>query len=89
MTGDLEKYLKTNEFVEGEEIFSFKVKQRLCNVSISNADLFFIVNGFPRDPIELKPFDSIFTRPKIWPWWVKVGFLPMTGNAVNDDKVLS
>ena len=47
MTGDLKKYLKTNEFEEGEEIFSFKVKQRLCNVSISNADLFFIVNGFP------------------------------------------
>ena len=45
-----------------------------------------IVNGYPNDPIELRPFDYWF-RPRFIPqWWIAVSFLPMTRNALNDQK---
>ena len=46
-----------------------------------------IVNGFPKNPIELCPFNHCFTKEKIIQNWIAVGFLPMTGNATNDPKV--
>jgi hypothetical protein len=62
-------------------------KGSICNVNITNFDLSHIVNGFPNDPIELRPFDNCFTKEKIIQNWIAVGFLPMTGNAANDPKV--
>ena len=62
-------------------------KGSICNVNITNFDLSHIVNGFPNDPIELRPFDNCFTKDKIIQNWIAVGFLPMTGNAANDPKV--
>ena len=50
-------------------------------------DLAAITNGFPGGPIEKRLFDFFFQRYKIVNWWIKVGFIPMTRNAVNDPKV--
>ena len=41
--------------------FSFEVKGSHCNVKLDNNDLSAIVNGYPDDPIELRPFNKIFT----------------------------
>ena len=59
----------------------------ICNVTLSNRDLGNIVNGFPNDPVENRPFDYCFTQENIIKTWVRVGFMPMTGNAANDPKV--
>jgi len=56
-------------------------------VNIGNRDLGHIVNGFPGDPLAMRPFDKCFTTVKIVNTWIVVGFLPMTGNAANDPKV--
>jgi len=59
----------------------------ICNISFTNLDLANLVNGWPGDPIDLRPFDCHFTAKSIIRSWIAVGFLPMTGNAVNDPKV--
>lgn len=64
-----------------------KKQRSICNVNITHRDLSFIVNGYSNDPIELRPFDHCFTKENIIKTWIAVGFLPMTGNAVNDPKV--
>lgn len=90
MTEDLAAYLDAHQDEEDNENgdkFTFSIKQNVCNVSITNRDLSFIVNGLPNDPIEKKPFSNTFTRSNIWSWWNKVGFIPMNRNAVNDPKV--
>ncbi len=90
---DLEEYLEEEGDADwdndddDEENFTFEVKGSVCNVKINNCDLSSIVNGFPGDPISLRPFDKIFTRQNIWLWWCKVGFIPMNRNTLNDDKV--
>ena len=56
-------------------------------MNITNRDLSFIANGYSNDPIELRPFDHCFTKENIIKTWIAIGFLPMTGNAVNDPKV--
>ena len=66
------------------------VKKRgtsFCIVSIGNRDLANIVNGFSGDAIELRPFDYCFQKTMIIDAWRKVGFIPMTANAVNNPKV--
>lgn len=50
-------------------------------------DLGNIVNGYPGDPVHLRPFDFCFTKEKIIKTWINVGFMPMTGNAALDPKV--
>jgi len=70
-----------------KEQYTFTVKGSVCNVKLDNCDLSGIVNGFPGDPISLRPFDRYFTRANIWKWWCNVGFMPMTRNALNDEKV--
>ena len=37
--------------------------------------------------MELRPFDFCFTQEKIIKTWIKVGFMPHTGNAALDPKV--
>ena len=69
------------------ESIAVKVGNSVCHVTIGNEDLGAIVNGFPGDPIEHRPFDRYFCRPRILKYWCAVGFLPMTRNAVNDPKV--
>ena len=59
----------------------------VCNVSFSNLDLGNLMNGLPGDPIEKQSFDCHFTAKRIINTLIAVGFLPMTGNAVNDPKV--
>ena len=61
--------------------------QSICNVSFSNFDLANLVNGWPEDPLELRPFDYHFTKKGIIRSWIAVGFLPMTGRATADPKV--
>lgn len=60
-----------------------------CNVSFFNLDLANLVNGWPGDPVELRPFDCHFTPERIIKTWIAVGFLPMMmmGNVANDPKV--
>ena len=62
-------------------------KGSVCSVTLNCYDLAAIVNGFPHDPIEKRPFDYCFQKDKIKETWRKVGFLPMTRNAVNDERV--
>ncbi len=45
------------------------------------------MNGFPDDPIELPPFNKIFSCSNIWKSQCKVGFISMNQNALYDDKV--
>ncbi len=88
---NLEEYFSEQGDADGdvdgnEDDFEFEVNGSVCNVKVDNCDLSAIVNGFPGDPIELHPFDRVFTRQNIWSWWCKVGFLPMNRNSLNDDK---
>ncbi len=46
-----------------------------------------VVNGYSGDPIELRPFDKIFTCQNIWKRWCKVRFISMNWNALYDNKV--
>jgi hypothetical protein len=55
-----------------------KGEQSICNVSFSNFDLANLVNGWPEDPLELRPFDYHFTKEGIILSWIAVGFLQMT-----------
>jgi len=65
---------------------STRSRKSVCNVTLGNKDLANIINGFPGDPIDLRPFDKVFTQDNIKSWWKNVGFLPMTRNAVNNPK---
>lgn len=79
---------KVVDDVDGDEGNDGKKKSRsVCSVRLGNTDLGKIVNGFPGDPIELRPFDFIFQKQTILNTWRAVGFIPMTANAVNDPKV--
>ena len=62
-------------------------KGSVYNVNLSCYDLAPIVNGFPCNKIELYPFDFVFQRDKIFTTWVKVGFLPLTRNSINNLRV--
>ena len=59
----------------------------ICYFIFSNLDLANLVNGWPGDPVQLWPFDCHFMAEGIIETWIAVGFLPITGNAVNDPKV--
>ena len=58
-----------------------------CNVNLGNLDLGNMVNGYEGDKIKMRPFDYCFQKQTIINTWKKVGFIPMTANAVNDPKV--
>ncbi len=79
-----DEYNKSNNSDDDD---SMRKGWSICNVSFSNLDLANLVNGWPDDPVELRPFDYHFTTQRIITTWIAVGFLPMTGNAVNDPKV--
>jgi len=72
------------EDVDGSQ---FNIGQSVCSVNIGNRDLGHIVNGFPGDPLEKRPFDKCFSSVKIVITWIVVGFLPSTGNAAFAPKV--
>jgi len=79
------------EVVEEEDEVEVEVvdnkKQSICNVSFSKFDIGNLVNGWPEDPVELRPFDFHFTKERIIKTWKAVGFLPITDNATKDLKV--
>ena len=58
-----------------------------CNINLGNLDLGNMVNGYEGDKINMRPFDYCFQKQTIINTWKKVGFIPMTANAVNDSKV--
>ena len=64
--------------------YEFQVGCSVCSVNITNRDLGAIVNGYPGDPLDLRPFDKCFSIVKILNTWIVVGFMPMTGNAILD-----
>mmetsp|Transcript_18820 Transcript_18820/g.39497 ORF Transcript_18820/g.39497 Transcript_18820/m.39497 type:complete len:132 (+) Transcript_18820:226-621(+) len=89
---NLEEYFLEQGDADGdvdgnEDDFEFEVNGSVCNVKVDNCDLSAIVNGFPGDPVELRPFDRVFTQQNIWSWWCKVRFLPMNRNLLKDGKV--
>ena len=90
-TAELKEYLDgkvdSDEEVEDSDDYEFSVGRSVCSVNIGNRDLGHIVNGFPGDPLAMRPFDKCFTMVEIVNTWIVVGFLPMTGNAANDPKV--
>lgn len=93
--GDGDEEAKSNDGsdVDNDEVSdadtssTSKKKSSVCTVRLGNLDLGNIVNGFPGDPIELRPFDYSFQKETIIRTWKAVGFVPMTANAVNDPKV--
>jgi hypothetical protein len=46
-----------------------------------------VVNGEENDSIELKPFDSHFTKEKILWSWEKIGFVPFTRECLRNKRV--
>ena len=70
-----------------EQDHTLVYKTSVMKVGLGNLDLGHMVNGYPDDPIDLRPYDKTFTRSNILQWWRKAGFLPMTRNALNDPKV--
>lgn len=56
-------------------------------MKLDNSNLSIIVNGYPDDPIELRPFDVIFMCQNIWKWWCKGQFIPMSQNALYEVTV--
>ena len=85
---DLQQFL-AEELDDGDDDDAFTLThgKSVCNVTIGNPDLPRIVNGFPGDPIQKRPFDFVFTKENIWGWWKKVGFMPMSRNSLNHPKV--
>ena len=63
------------------------VAKKPCNFLITNCNLLTIVNGKKTDPIELRLFDFCFQKKNIWKWWNNVGFMPMTRECLNGEKV--
>ena len=74
---------ESDEYDDDEEDSKRKGRS-ICDVSFSDLDLANLVNGWPGNPVELRPFDCHFTPERIIKTWIAVGFLTMTGNAVND-----
>ena len=70
------------------EDFSFTVGKSVCAITIGNLELGHIINGFIGDLIEKSPFDYCFQKHKLINMWIKVGFLQMSYNAINDPKVI-
>jgi hypothetical protein len=64
-----------------------KGRRSACKISIGNRDLANIVNGFPGNKWEKKPFNYTFIQENIINSWIVVSFLPMTANAANNPKV--
>ena len=73
--------------VVGDVATAARRETSITKVKLSNLDLGHVINGFPGDPVELRPFDYCFTQEKIIKTWIKVGFMPHTGNAALDPKV--
>ena len=61
--------------------------QSITKVKLCNPYLGHVINGFPGDPAELRPFDFCFTKKKIIKTWINVGFMPHTGTVALDPKV--
>ena len=64
-----------------------KEGRSICNISFSKFDLANLVNGWPDDPVELRPFDYHFIKEGIIGLWLAVEFRPMTEKAAEDPKV--
>lgn len=45
-----------------------KYKRSICNISLGNLNLRKMVNGYPGDPIEKKPFNFIFCHNNVLSW---------------------
>jgi hypothetical protein len=76
---------------DGEEEDASKKRKKkgksVCNVGFSNLDLGNLVNDWPDDPIEDRPFDRHFSAEGIIQSHIAVGFMPMTGQAAKYPKV--
>jgi len=68
------------------DVSTAKSRKSVYNMTLGNEDLANIINGFPGDSIDLRPFDKVFTQANIKCWWENVRFLPMTRNAAQDPK---
>lgn len=73
--------------VVSKQDHTLSYNQSVMNVGLNTLNLSKMVNGYPGDPIELRPFDNNFRRSNILGWWRKVGFIPMTRNVLLDPKV--
>ena len=46
-----------------------------------------MINGYPNDAIEKKPFDRAFTKERIKDAFYKVGYIPFTRRCLSNPKV--
>ena len=58
------------------------------NVSLGNGYISHIVNGFPGNSIDKRPFDKVFTRGNIILWWIAVRLMAMTQNVVEPEGLV-
>ena len=58
-----------------------------CVIGLDNNDLSTMINGYPNDAIEKKPFDRAFTKERIKDAFYKVGYIPFTRRCLSNPKV--
>lgn len=90
---------KSATYARGEDLAAKKLKERgiamrageavTATLTLDFNDLATIVNGTADDPVEMKPFDKIFTKPQILSSWDKIGFVPFTRRCLENKKVRS
>jgi len=61
--------------------------KRKVAVNLDNDDLGVIVNGYPDDKIDDKPFDKCFTKEIVLKGWGRVGYCPFTREALKNPKL--
>ena len=69
--GRVEDVAVTGEDVDGitgVQDYTLLYKNSIMNVGLGNLDLGLMVNGYPGDPIDLRPYDNTFTRLNILKW---------------------
>ena len=58
-----------------------------CVIGLDNNDLSTMINGYPNDAIEKKPFDRAFTKERIKDAFYNVCYIPFTRRCLSNSKV--
>ncbi len=70
---------RNNNSDDSVDNFEFEVKRSICNVKLDKGDLLAILNGYPRNPIKLQPYDKIKLVKRSWNGDVKLDLFQRIG----------
>ena len=98
---DLYQLYKSRTDQKSQEVFAKKTYDRAMAVHahkndpsvkipvahLTNDDIPTIINGLPDDPIEKKPHDRTFTKKNMFKSFLKIGWTPLTREALRHPKV--